>query len=58
MLNRAFAHDEIGSGAPHPGGRTVTNNYHISGFIDANFHDIQIDDLWLGWTEDPADTNT
>ena len=31
---------------------------HISGFIDANFHDIQIDDLWLGWTEDPADTNT
>jgi hypothetical protein len=29
---------------------------HISGFIDANFHDIQIDDLWLAWTEDPSNT--
>jgi len=29
---------------------------HISGFVDANFHDIQIDDLWLAWTEDPTDT--
>lgn len=28
---------------------------HISGFIDKNFDNIQIDDLWLAWTEDPND---